>query len=67
MIFALLSIGSTAYAQLTTGTLSGSVRDGQGAAVVGATASLLCQTEIQNFHKSVGTNHNVFRLNVSMS
>ena len=43
MIFALLSIGSTAYAQLTTGTLSGSVRDGQAAVVVGATASLLSE------------------------
>ena len=43
VIAALLSVGSTAQAQLTTGTLSGSVRDGQAAAVVGATASLLSE------------------------
>ncbi len=36
-------LSATASAQLTTGTLSGSVRDGQSAAVVGATASLLSE------------------------
>ncbi len=37
----LLWMSSSAYAQLTTGTLSASIRDGQSAAVSGATASLL--------------------------
>ncbi len=40
----LLPLGnSTAYAQLTTGTLSATIRDGQSGAIVGATASLLSE------------------------
>ncbi|MBM3766989.1 MAG: carboxypeptidase regulatory-like domain-containing protein [Acidobacteria bacterium] len=41
LLLAVLWAAQTAHAQLTTGTISASIRDGQSAAIAGATASLL--------------------------